>query len=312
MLGWYPVFLFSGVKNAFVKCFADGSLLLFAVLLLIDVDSEVRKVLESSEKCDLYERLWNKAENCKQLFIFLMFLYVVVRFLFGAYQPGEGGGSGWRLAILGILSVAGYVIALWYAIGAMKMAYGRLVRMARMRGDSHRARALEGAGGVLEEEGHVTVGDGPDWGIFLDKPVCAGAQAKKLLLKETVEGLDSEYAFFLCRGGENSGVWKIPEGGAYPEGQVPQEYSVGEDSEFLKEVVQNEVVVVDRKMGDMVPPALEKIGVTSAMFFGMRLEGKQGVLVVCNSKTPGGKRPFEVSYKRKVAERAQVLAKLIS
>lgn len=277
---WFPVLLPSGAHRAFVNCFADGSFLLFLVLVYIEVEGELRRVSEKSVKWGARERLREKAEDCRLVFMGMVVVYVLVKFLFVARKVGWGEGFGWGLTVSGIVSAALFVPALWYAIRTMRFAY-----IKREEIEEHDRSA---------EERHIETG-----------------HKSSLPLREIAQYFDSERVFVLVPCKERRGWWVVPERCVYPEGGFRKGFCISKQNTVVGEALSNGYIVVDPNLGDKVPQVLQKAGIRSAIIVGVMDQEKEALLVVCNSKRLTGVKPFQVSYTRRNCEDAEVFARLV-
>ena len=150
-----------------------------------------------------------------------------------------------------------------------------------------------------------------NWSLVIDPRLDEGPERVLFLLKNIAENLNSETAFVLCRDRDRPGIWKVPSGCLYAEREVPGEITLSEKEEVVARTLQEERVVLDKALGDKIPAPLDQMGVHSLIATALGYEERNGLLVVCNSKSPSDP-PYPLRYQRADVDLALVMARVIS
>lgn len=132
------------------------------------------------------------------------------------------------------------------------------------------------------------------------------------LLMDIANKVNSEISFVLVPSEEYSGFWTIPEGWFYSEREFPSNLSISSDEELIRKVLLDESIVLDPELGDKIPESFSQVGIRSLIAVALGFPKREALLVVCNSKEPSGKPPYQVSYTRGDDELAKVMARVIS
>ena len=162
----------------------------------------------------------------------------------------------------------------------------------------------------------VSVGENgpliPNWGILLNMGFEQKSRRIFVLLREISNKLESETALLLAPHDGKSGVWTIPEGWVYSESNFPVNFAVSGREHIIGRALSEESIVIDTKLGDVIPEPLAKSGVESAIATAIGYPEREGLLFVCNSKKEFGRPPFQVHYTNRSRELAMVIARVIS
>lgn len=154
--------------------------------------------------------------------------------------------------------------------------------------------------------------DMPNWSRIVHGRVEKEQRRVSFLLKEIAEKLESETAFLLAPSGEMPKVWTIPAGWIYSEKEFPTDLSISDETDLIKKALSEESIVLDAKIGDIIPEPLAKSGIESAIAVAVGYPNREALLVVCNSKKLVGRPPLQVRYTRADEKLAVVMARVIS
>lgn len=154
--------------------------------------------------------------------------------------------------------------------------------------------------------------DMPNWDRIVHGRIEKAQRRVPFLLKEIAEKLESQTAFLLAPSGEMPEVWTIPEGWIYSEKEFPTDLSISDETDLIEKALSEESVVLDTKIGDILPEPLAKSGIESAIAAAVGYPNPEALIVVCNRKKLVGRPPFQVRYTRADDELAVVMARVIS
>ena len=154
--------------------------------------------------------------------------------------------------------------------------------------------------------------DMPNWSRLIHGRVDEGTERVSLLMKEIAEKLNSEMAFVLWPDRTKAGIWRVPRGWMYAEREVSDEISLSDQEPIVQQTLHNERMVLDKGLGDAIPQTFEQMGVHSLVATVIGHQKREGLLVVCNSKSFAGTPPYQLRYQRADVDLALVMARVIS